>query len=191
MFSKKRLDSTSKFLSLVLRHRPEAIGLELDSEGWLELGMLISKAGEHGKELSTELIREVVATSEKQRFALSGDGLRIRANQGHSIAGVDLNLKPQQPPEELFHGTVAAFLGAIRSEGLHKRSRNHVHLSIDETTATQVGSRRGVPIVIRVASGKMHQQGHQFFQAANGVWLVEEVPVEFLTFPADETVPSG
>ncbi|WP_164103530.1 RNA 2'-phosphotransferase [Candidatus Laterigemmans baculatus] len=180
----KSLVSTSKFLSLVLRHKPEVIGMQLDPEGWLEIDVLLAKANQHGHSLTLELLHEVVATNDKKRFSLSDDGLRIRANQGHSIATVDLNLELASPPDVLYHGTVEAFLGRIRKHGLLKRSRNHVHLSADEITATKVGSRRGKPIVLAVAAARMHAAGHEFYLSANGVWLTEAVPAEYLTFPA-------
>ncbi|KAA1258179.1 RNA 2'-phosphotransferase [Rubripirellula obstinata] len=179
----KSLVSTSKFLSLVLRHQPEVVGMQLDEEGWLEINALIDAANQHGKQLSLELLHEVVATNDKKRFALSDDGLRIRASQGHSVASVDLKLAETTPPATLYHGTVAAFIESIRSTGLEKRSRNHVHLSTDEATAIKVGSRRGKPIILQVDAAAMHQDGHRFFLSANGVWLVDAVPVEFLTFP--------
>ncbi|WP_182871512.1 RNA 2'-phosphotransferase, partial [Rhodopirellula sp. JC639] len=109
--------------------------------------------------------------------------LRIRASQGHSVSGVELNLEQKTPPEILYHGTVAAFLDSIRVTGLQKRSRHHVHLSPDEETATKVGSRRGKPIILRVAAEAMHRDGHQFYLSANGVWLVDAVPPTYLTFP--------
>lgn len=174
---------TSKFLSLVLRHQPEAIGMTLDEEGWLDINDLIANANVRGKKLSLELLHEVVATNDKKRFALSDDGLRIRASQGHSVMGVDLKLEETDPPETLYHGTVAAFIESIRASGLQKRSRNHVHLSADETTATKVGSRRGKPIILHVDAAAMRQNEHKFYLSANGVWLVESVPTNYLTFP--------
>ena len=177
------LTKTSKFLSLILRHQPDVIGVELDPEGWISIDELIAKANDHGKRWSPELLREVVAKSDKKRFALSDDGLRIRANQGHSVSGVDLNFEQKIPPAMLYHGTVEAFLESIRATGLDKRARHHVHLSADEMTATKVGSRRGRPVILKVAAGEMHQSGHKFYHSANGVWLVDSVPANFLTFP--------
>ncbi|GAA5511049.1 RNA 2'-phosphotransferase [Novipirellula caenicola] len=183
MKTDKSLVTISKFLSLVLRHQPEIVGMTLDEEGWLDIHELISAANARGTPLSLELVHEVVATNDKKRFALSDDGRRIRANQGHSVSRVDLNLNPQTPPDTLFHGTVAAFIESIRASGLQKRSRNHVHLSADESTATKVGSRRGKPIILRVNTAAMHHDGHRFYRSANGVWLVDAVPVEYLKFP--------
>ena len=179
----KSIVSTSKFLSLVLRHQPEVIGMTLDAEGWLDINALIAAANDHGTTMTLELLHDVVATNDKKRFALSDDGLRIRASQGHSVGGVDLKLEEQKPPETLYHGTVAAFIESIRSTGLEKRSRNHVHLSADEATATKVGSRRGKPIILCVDAAAMHQAGHCFFLSANGVWLVDAVPTSFLSIP--------
>ncbi|KAA1258056.1 RNA 2'-phosphotransferase [Rubripirellula obstinata] len=183
MLSDRKLTSTSKFLSLVLRHQPEVVGMKLDEEGWLDIDELISSANQRGKQLTLELVHEVVATNDKKRFALSDDGLRIRASQGHSITGVDLKLEETTPPDTLFHGTVAAFIENIRTIGLEKRSRNHVHLSADESTATKVGSRRGKPIILQVDAAAMHRDEHRFYLSANGVWLVDAVPTHYLTFP--------
>ena len=178
----KHLVSTSKFLSLVLRHRHEVVGMQLDAEGWLPIDELIANANARGNRLSLELVHDVVATNDKQRFALSEDGLRIRANQGHSVADVELNLQPTKPPELLYHGTVAPFIGSIRQHGLRKRSRNHVHLSADEPTAVKVAQRRGKPIVLIIEAARMDNLGHKFFLSANGVWLTEEVPTAFIQF---------
>lgn len=180
---KNDLTSTSKFLSLILRHKPEAIGVDLDEHGWLDISTLIKNANEHGNSITLELLHEVVATSDKRRFMLSEDGLKIRANQGHSVENVDLQLEPIAPPDVLYHGTVAQFIASIREQGLQKRSRNHVHLSSELSTASQVGMRRGKPIVLVINSEQMHDAGYQFFQSANGVWLTEAVPVEFIEFP--------
>ncbi len=181
---KQQLVRVSKFLSLVLRHKPETIGLQLDAEGWLDIAQLVENANQHGQQLSLELVHEVVAQNDKKRFALSEDGLKIRASQGHSIEGIELNLTACQPPDILYHGTVAVFIEQIRQQGLLKRSRNHVHLSADVETAMKVGSRRGQPILLTVASGVMHQQGFPFYLSANGVWLCDSVPPQFLGFPA-------
>ncbi|MDA1013332.1 MAG: RNA 2'-phosphotransferase [Planctomycetota bacterium] len=180
---KKTLVKTGKFLSLVLRHKPEAIGMQLDPEGWLDIDALIQNAAKHGKAITLELLHEVVATNDKQRFSLSDDGLRIRANQGHSVPDVNLELSPTVPPHELFHGTVSQFLPSIQRQGLLKRSRNHVHLSADRETATKVAMRRGKPAILVIASETMHDSGHEFFLSANGVWLTDAVPVEFIVFP--------
>lgn len=162
------------------------IGATLDKEGWLSIDELIALANAHGKALTLELLHEVVAKNDKQRFALSEDGSRIRANQGHSVSGVQLNFTQMTPPNVLYHGTVAAFLDSIRTNGLQKRSRHHVHLSADVTIAKKVGSRRGKPIILRVAAEVMHLDGHQFYLSDNGVWLVDAVPPTYLTFPEEK-----
>lgn len=181
--SKNSLTSTSKFLSLVLRHKPEVIGMELDANGWLEIEALIRNANKHGSSITLEMLHDVVSTSDKQRFCLSEDGLRIRANQGHSVPDVNLDLSPVVPPDQLFHGTVGQFIESIGSSGLSKRSRNHVHLTADIETAKKVGARRGSPVVLTIEAKEMHEAGYLFFLSANNVWLTESVPVEFITFP--------
>jgi putative RNA 2'-phosphotransferase len=141
---------------------------------------LIARARENGRVFSESLIHDVVATSDKKRFALSEDGLRIRAVQGHSSESVDIAYEAKVPPEILFHGTATRFLDSIREQGLRPGSRHHVHLSEKVETATAVGSRYGKPVVLRIDAGRMHRAGFQFFQADNGVWLTERVPPEFL-----------
>jgi putative RNA 2'-phosphotransferase len=175
-----RLVRTSKLLSYLLRHRPESIGLQLDAAGWADIDELIRCANAHGKQLSRELIEEAVATNSKNRFALSADRTRVRANQGHSIP-VDLGLAPVAPPDHLYHGTATRFLDSIMSTGLHSRSRQHVHLSGDRETAVKVGQRHGKPVVLLVAAGAMATAGHLFYLSANQVWLTTEVPAEYLT----------
>ncbi len=171
--------ATSKFLSLILRHQPEKIGLSLDANGWADIDELLRLSAAKGKPLTRALLQEVVATNDKKRFVLSEDGTKIRASQGHSVS-VDLGLVPVVPPPMLFHGTATRFLDSIRQQGLLKSSRQHVHLSPDEPTAIKVGQRHGKPVVLRIASGKMQWDGHQFFHSANGVWLTDHVPAEFL-----------
>lgn len=177
------LVSTSKFLSLVLRHRPEVIGLSLDEAGWADIDTLIRLSQAH-KPLTRALIEQVVEENSKQRFAISDDGRRIRANQGHSIE-IELGLQPLAPPGLLYHGTATRFVEAIRREGLAKRSRQHVHLSADADTATAVGARHGQPAVLVVRAGEMAAVGHAFFRSENGVWLTDAVPVEFIDFSGE------
>ena len=161
--------------------------MELDSDGWLEINALIRNANKHGNAITLEMLHEVVATSDKQRFSLSSDGLRIRANQGHSVPDINLDLSPFTPPTQLFHGTIEPFLASIRVQGLSRRSRNHVHLSSNVATASQVGIRRGKPVVLTIAALKMHDAGHEFFLSANQVWLTDSVPSEFIEFPSDHS----
>lgn len=172
----------SKFLSLVLRHEPGKIGIVLDEHGWTNCHELIQAVARHGVRFDREILLEIVRTNDKQRFSLSDDGTRIRANQGHSVT-VDLALAPKQPPETLYHGTVEKFLGSIRSTGLQKRERHHVHLSPDLITATKVGERRGKPVILTIRAAAMTKAGHPFFLADNGVWLTDAVPPEFIEFP--------
>ncbi len=178
----KTLTDFSKFLSFVLRHEPGAIGLTLDRNGWVEIDRLVEQCRSHGTPLSREILEAIVRTSPKQRFTLSNDGQRVRANQGHSIE-VDLGYSPAQPPELLFHGTVASSLPSIRSEGLKRMERHHVHLSPDVASAKAVGLRRGEPVVLRIDAAGMHRDGHTFFVSANGVWLTDRVPPDYIAFP--------
>jgi putative RNA 2'-phosphotransferase len=172
---------TSKFLSFVLRHQPDAIGITLDVEGWANIPELIAAAANNGKELDHDLIQAVVITSDKKRFEISEDGLRIRAVQGHSTDSVDINYVEKVPPEFLYHGTATGFMESIRKDGLLPGSRQYVHLSQDETTALAVGRRHGKPVVLKIKALLMHEQGFKFFQAENGVWLVKFVPTAFTT----------
>ncbi|GHU48608.1 putative RNA 2'-phosphotransferase [Betaproteobacteria bacterium] len=176
----KQHTETSKFLSYVLRHEPHAIGLTLDREGWADIASLIAGTKQSGRELDEILIRAVVAGNDKARFAISEDGLRIRAVQGHSTESVALTYTEKMPPKFLYHGTATRFLNSIREQGLLPGTRHYVHLSEDEQTATAVGQRYGKPIVLKIEALRMHQQGLKFFQAENGVWLTDKVPVIFI-----------
>lgn len=171
----------SKFLSLVLRHKPEEIDLQLDKHGWVEVDQLLRKMRKANRRLSREELIQIVETNEKKRFTLSEDGLRIRAAQGHSI-DVDLGLQALRPPNELYHGTATANLDAIFADGLNSGRRQQVHLSLDQETAERVGQRHGKPVVLRVEAEKMFKDGFEFFRADNGVWLTDEVPTRFLGF---------
>lgn len=179
---KNDLVKTSKFLSLVLRHQPEVIGLTLDANGWATVEDLLAKARSAGTPLTRELLDKVVSENDKKRFAFSDDGTRIRASQGHSVE-IDLALPPTEPPELLYHGTAHRSVESIRASGLHSASRQHVHLSPDTQTAVKVGSRHGKPVVLVVRAGEMWRAGRPFYLSANGVWLTENVPAEFITFP--------
>ncbi|MFE7535665.1 RNA 2'-phosphotransferase [Streptomyces rhizosphaericola] len=173
----RRTVKVSKYLSAHLRHRPERIGIALDENGWVDVEILLSAAARHGFPLTRAELDHVVAANDKRRFTVDGD--RIRANQGHTVT-VDLDLPPAEPPAYLYHGTVARALDAIRAEGLRPMARHHVHLSPDRETATRVGARRGRPLVLTVDAGAMHRAGHVFRVSANGVWLADAVPPEFL-----------
>lgn len=173
---------TSKFLSLVLRHKPHTIGIELNDAGWVEIAELLESANAFGKKLDVDLLLRVVHENDKQRFAISADGRSIRANQGHSIA-VNLGLRTTSPPGKLYHGTVSKFLDGIRAKGLLPGNRHHVHLSADPHTAEIVGRRRGEPVVLLINAEQMDQDAISFFLSNNGVWLTVHVPVDYIEFP--------
>lgn len=170
----------SKFLSYVLRHQPEAIGLVLNSEGWADIDALIACAGREGVMLDRPLIQSVVESNDKKRFAISADGQYIRAVQGHSSRQVDITFIAATPPEFLFHGTATRFIDAIREQGLIPGSRQYVHLSDNAATAAEVGKRYGKPMVLKINALSMHEQKIAFYQAENGVWLTAAVPVKFI-----------
>jgi putative RNA 2'-phosphotransferase len=174
-----RMVKVSKFLSLVLRHQPDRIGLKLDPAGWVSVEELLEACQSHGFPLTKSELGAVVAGSDKQRFSFSDDRLQIRANQGHSV-NVDLGYQPTAPPEDLYHGTVERFLISILDGGLSRGKRHHVHLSAELDTAQKVGARRGIPVILRVMSGRMHRDGYLFFRSENGVWLTDKVPPEYL-----------
>lgn len=174
---------TSKFISLILRHDPGKVGIVLDDAGWTDVATLLEALGRQGHPLTREELEDIVRTSDKQRYALSPDGARIRANQGHSV-DVELDLPVTAPPARLFHGTVAEYLPSIREKGLIKGSRHHVHMSADVETAKKVGGRRGKPVILVVRAEEMVAAGHVFFRSANGVWLTDHVPPPFIEEPA-------
>lgn len=174
----------SKQMSFWLRHCPEDAGLELSEAGWTDVTALLSALGEKGIACDLKRLVEVVARNDKKRFEFSDDGQSIRARQGHSIE-VDLGLLPMVPPDFLFHGTAERYLNSIMQDGLKPMNRHHVHLSGDPATAKMVGKRHGKPIVLNVAAGKMARNRHKFYCTANGVWLVDTVPPQFLSLVAD------
>jgi putative RNA 2'-phosphotransferase len=174
-----KLKSISKFLSFVLRHEPHSIGLTLDEGGWADVSELLAKAGAAGKRMDRHVLQQVVDTSDKKRFAFSEDGLRIRANQGHSVE-VTLGLEPVMPPHVLYHGTASRFLPSILSEGLERRQRHHVHLTENMEIAASVGQRYGKVVLLEVDASRRSSEGHLFFRSANGVWLTDSVPATYL-----------
>lgn len=169
----------SKFLSLVLRHKPEEIGLTLDENGWAKVSDLLGAAAKAGRSFSQTDLIEVVENNDKKRFAFDPTGNYIRASQGHSI-NVDLEFNAQIPPSHLYHGTAERNIASIMETGLNKMQRHHVHLSADIETAETVGRRYGKPVVFRVDTAAMITEGFEFFLSANGVWLVDRVPAKFL-----------
>lgn len=179
MLDEKQTVKVSKFLSLVLRHNPQAVGVTLDEAGWVGVDDLLAACAAKGRRLSRADLDHVVATNNKRRFAYSADGRRIRASQGHSVP-VELGLAATAPPAVLYHGTAAATLPLIMREGLRPMSRQDVHLSADTETAARVGSRHGRPVVLAVDAAGLAAEGHEFRLSANGVWLTDRVPSQWL-----------
>lgn len=173
------LKETSKFISLILRHKPETIGITLDEHGWANVDELIAGVSKtHPLDMST--LEQIVAEDEKQRYSFNEDKTLIRANQGHSIP-VDVELEEKEPPEILFHGTGEKYVSLINEQGLIPKSRLYVHLSSDEATADKVGRRHGKPFIYKVKSGEMYRDGYKFYRSVNGVWLTKAVPVTYLS----------
>lgn len=173
------LQSTSKFISLILRHKPEVIGITLDEHGWANVNDLIAGIARQ-QPFDAAMLDEIVATDAKQRYSFNADKTLIRANQGHSVA-VDVELEQKAPPMQLYHGTGEKYVSSIEAQGLLPRSRLYVHLSADMDTALKVGSRHGRPVVYRVDAGRMARDGYLFYQSANGVWLTKAVPAAYLS----------
>jgi putative RNA 2'-phosphotransferase len=179
MISEKQITSISKFLSLVLRHQPETIGIELDQNGWTDVVTLLEKSNSYGIKLDIETLKYIVETNSKKRFAFNDAFDRIRASQGHSVE-IELGYTNQKPPEILFHGTGEKSVQSILDTGLQKQNRQQVHLSADLETAIKVGQRHGKPFVFKVLAEKMFNDKFQFFISDNGVWLTDNVPTKYL-----------
>lgn len=169
---------TSKYMSLILRHKPETIGISLDEHGWANVDELIEGIS-RTHECSMDILEEIVRTDEKQRYSFNEDKTLIRANQGHSIP-VDVELEETLPPEELWHGTATKYEASIDAQGLIPKSRLYVHLSKDRETAVKVGQRHGKPVLYIVKAGEMNRDGYKFYLSKNGVWLKKKVPVKYL-----------
>jgi putative RNA 2'-phosphotransferase len=169
----------SKFLSKHLRHAPEAIGITLESGGWVSVDTLLEACAKHGMRISREILNTVVAENNKQRFGFDETGTLIRANQGHST-NVELEFESLIPPDTLYHGTATKFLPSILETGIQRMKRHHVHLSSDLETASKVGSRHGKLAMLEVDTKAMVKAGFVFYRSKNGVWLVDSVPVKFL-----------
>ena len=179
MISEKEITHISKFLSLVLRHQPETISIQLDQNGWVDIDELIEKANNYGIKFDRPTLNHIVETNSKKRFACNETLDKIRASQGHSIE-IELGYTNEKPPEILFHGTAEKFVQSILEIGLEKRSRQHIHLSSDLETAIKVGQRHGKPFVFKVLAEQMHNDNFQFFKSDNGVWLTDNVPTKYL-----------
>lgn len=182
MLSEKEINNTSKLLSLVLRHEPSYLGIELDEEGWTDIDFLINKIQQKGTKIDFESLSNIVETNNKKRFAFNEDLTKIRANQGHSVE-VNLNYESIIPPEILFHGTASRFSDSIKETGLIKQSRLHVHLSSNEETANKVGQRHGKPIILKIKAFEMAENGFVFHLSENNVWLTDNIPTDYIIFP--------
>ena len=172
------LTKISKYMSLILRHKPQVIGIQLDAHGWADVNALLAGISKKYP-INRDILEEIVQSDEKQRYSLSEDGTKIRANQGHSIQ-VDVELPLAEPPETLYHGTAQRFAASIEAQGLLPQNRLYVHLSPDPETAEKVGRRHGEPVIYLVAAGQMYRDGYRFYLSANGVWLTKVVPAPYL-----------
>lgn len=169
---------TSRYISMILRHQPQKIDITLDEHGWARVDELIEGVN-RTHTLDFTMLEEIVATDDKQRYSFNEDKTLIRANQGHSIP-VDVELEETNPPQYLYHGTGEKYVASIDNMGLIPKARLYVHLSRDIDTAVNVGSRHGTPVVYRVNSGRMAEDGFKFYLSANNVWLTDRVPAEYL-----------
>lgn len=176
------IKGVSKFLSLVLRHKPEVAGVKLDAHGWADVDKLIDGCQKLGKDIDMVMLERTVVENDKVRFTFNSDKTKIRANQGHSIA-VDVELEEETPPLYLYHGTLERNHASIKERGLLKMKRLHVHLSLDEETAEKVAARRvGASLICKIDSGAMARDGYKFYRSKNGVWLTEHVPMKYIMF---------
>ncbi len=174
-----KLDKLSVFISLVLRHQPDAAGIQLDEHGWANVDELIEGISKTGRTIDMDILEEIVRTDNKQRYSFNDDKTLIRANQGHSIL-VDVELEEKQPPQYLYHGTADRFLDSIMAEGLKPMSRLYVHLSVDEEMAMKVGKRHGKPVVLKIKTEEMWKDGIKFYLSQNGVWLTKYVDTKYI-----------
>lgn len=172
------LNKTSKFISLILRHKPETIGISLDEHGWASVSELIEGISKK-QYIDMAMLEKIVATDSKQRYSFNEDKTLIRANQGHSIP-VDVELPVKKPPVILYHGTGEKYVSSIDEQGLIPKSRLYVHLSGDESTAKVVGARHGKPVIYEIYASQMYNDGYVFYQSVNGVWLTKSVPVKYM-----------
>ena len=173
------LQSISKYMSLILRHKPEVIGISIDEHGWANVEELIQGIAKNNPGFNMEALEEIVKTDNKQRYSFNDDKTLIRANQGHSVQ-VDVDLEEKEPPNILYHGTGEKYVTSIDQDGLIPKSRLYVHLSKDIETARSVGKRHGKEIIYFVNSAQMYKDGYRFYLSKNGVWLTKKVPVKYL-----------
>ncbi|EOY7134189.1 RNA 2'-phosphotransferase [Clostridioides difficile] len=177
--SMSKKDKLSIFISLILRHKPETIGIKLDKYGYADVNELIEKINNTGRNINIEILEQIVKEDNKQRYSFNDDRSKIRANQGHSI-NVNVELRELEPPKYLYHGTATRFLDNIKNEGIIKQSRLYVHLSRDIDTAIKVGKRHGTPVILKINTGKMYENGYKFYLSENNVWLCEYIPFEYV-----------
>lgn len=175
----RELKHLSKFMSLILRHKPETIGISLDPHGYADVDELLKGMNKHGSTIDFETLEEIVKTDNKQRYSFNSDKSKIRANQGHSIE-VNVDLEELQPPNVLYHGTGEKSVQSIKEQGIKKMGRLYVHLSKDYETAIKVGSRHGKPVVFQIDTKQMYQDGYQFFLSKNKIWLTKKVPTKYI-----------
>lgn len=172
-----------RFISLILRHKPETIGIKLDSEGWADTDELINGINASGRHIDMEILERIVRENNKKRYSFSPDKKRIRANQGHSIP-VDVGMTEKQPPDVLYHGTSESFLESIKAEGIKHMSRLYVHLSADTDTAYTVGKRHaknGRVAILVIDTKRMYEDGYKFMISENGVWQSSDIPWEYVS----------
>lgn len=173
--NEKKVKKVSKFLSLVLRHKPYKANIALDAKGWADVDELIGNMQQKGMKIDREILDYAVEHNDKKRFSYNDDKSKIRANQGHSVT-IEHDFEQCDPPEFLYHGTISRFMKSIQQQGLKPMGRHHVHLSADIETAKKVGLRRGFPVILKIAAKKMKENGSDFFISKNDVWLVKHIP---------------
>ena len=176
----KQLDNISKFISLILRHRPDTIGISLDEHGWANVNKLVTNIAKQYNGFGMSELEEIVRTDNKQRYSFNEDKTLIRANQGHSIP-VDVELEEKEPPAVLYHGTGRKYVKSIDMQGLKHKNRLYVHLSKDIDIAIKVGERHGSPVVYSIDAAQMFKDGYKFYESANKVWLTKSVPIKYMT----------
>ncbi|HFG9475565.1 TPA: RNA 2'-phosphotransferase [Clostridioides difficile] len=177
--SMSKKDKLSIFISLILRHKPETIGIKLDDYGYADVNELIEKINNTGRNINIEILEQIVKEDNKQRYSFNDDRSKIRANQGHSI-NVNVELRELEPPKYLYHGTATRFLDNIKNEGIIKQSRLYAHLSRDIDIAVKVGKRHGTPVILKINTGKMYENGYKFYLSENNVWLCEYIPFKYV-----------